>query len=275
MPVHGKEKLCFVIGPIGSDNSEVRIHADWLLEEIIQPAMADFPEYEVKRADQEHRPGLIDAQLINDLQRAELVIADLSTHNPNVFYEIGIRHMAQKPIIHMQLADEKIPFDISLFRAIKFSRVRPKDIRTARDALKRQVEAIHADGYQVENPVTRAGRVVKLEARATPGPRAIQDMAQRASATEQSTTIEQLTLSFGRPRIYYIRFLYNANELKALLTLIRETVNNSVVKAEADHLMVTIQDEDRMRFERFMNSTGFPYGAALNDNGEPRTRRVH
>jgi hypothetical protein len=273
MAYHRKEKLCFVIGPMGSDTSEVRIHADWLLEEIIQPVMADFPEYEVKRADQEHQPGLIDAQLINDLLRAELVIADLSTHNPNVFYEIGIRHMAQKPIIHMQLADEKIPFDVSLYRAIKFSRVRPKDIRTARDALKRQVEAIHADGYQVQNPVTRAGGAVKLEVHATPGQRSIQSLAHRVSKTEQST-IEQLTLSFGRPRIYYVRFLYNANELKALVNLIRETVNSSVVEAELDHLIVTIQDEDRMRFERFMNSTGFPYRAALNDNGEPRTRRL-
>jgi hypothetical protein len=83
-------KLCFVIGPIGPEDSDVRTHADWLLEEIIQPVMNDFPEYQVRRADQDHRPGLIDAQLINDLLTAELVIADLSGLNPNAFYEIGM-----------------------------------------------------------------------------------------------------------------------------------------------------------------------------------------
>ena len=62
------------------------------------PVMAEFPNYQVKRADHDPRPGLIDSQLINDLLNAELVIADLSFVNPNVFYEIGIRHMAQKPI---------------------------------------------------------------------------------------------------------------------------------------------------------------------------------
>src|SRR6266436_2783059 len=164
-----KRKLCFVIGPIGSEDSDVRIHADWLLEEIIQPVMATFLEYdEPKRADQDHRPGLIDAQLINDLLTADLVIADLSGLNPNAFYEIGIRHMAQKPIIHMQLADEKIPFDLSLYRAIKFSFEWPKDIRAAREALQRSIEAIDADGYQIENPVTNARGIVKLEEHATP-----------------------------------------------------------------------------------------------------------
>ena len=47
----------------------------------------------VKRADEDPRPGLIDAQMIKDLLVADLVIADLSGVNPNAFYEIGIRHM--------------------------------------------------------------------------------------------------------------------------------------------------------------------------------------
>jgi hypothetical protein len=116
MPDTLPKKLCFVIGPIGDADSDPRIPADWLLEGIIEPVMAEFPGFTVKRADQDPRPGLIDAQMIDDLLNAELVIADLSFLNPNAFYEIGIRHMAQKPIIHMQLATEKPPFDVSLYR---------------------------------------------------------------------------------------------------------------------------------------------------------------
>jgi len=82
-------KLCFVIGPIGDEGTDFRIHADWLLEGIIQPVLSEFPEFNVKRADHDARPGLIDAQMINDLLNAELVIADLSFSNPNAFYEIG------------------------------------------------------------------------------------------------------------------------------------------------------------------------------------------
>ena len=64
--------LCFVIGPIGDPETEPRIHADWLLEGIIEPVMKQFTGFTVKRADHDPQPGLIDAQLINDLLTADL-----------------------------------------------------------------------------------------------------------------------------------------------------------------------------------------------------------
>ena len=70
------------------------------------------------------------------------MIADLSFFNPNVYYEIGIRHMAQKPIIHMQLASENPPFDLSLYRSIKFSRTKYRDLAAAQEELKRTVKAV-------------------------------------------------------------------------------------------------------------------------------------
>jgi hypothetical protein len=188
------DKLCFVIGPIGDEGTDQRIHADWLLEGIIKPVFADFPEFEVRRADHDPRPGLIDAQMINDLLNAELVIADLSFSNPNAFYEIGIRHMAQKPIIHMQLAGEKAPFDLSLYRAIKFSREQYRDLDVARAQLKASIEATLAKGYQVENPVTNARGRFKLDEYATPGQQIIIDqlraIEQRLSKIESFDEFE-------------------------------------------------------------------------------------
>ena len=89
---------------------------------------------------------------LNDLLNAELVIADLSFLNPNAFYEIGIRHMAQKPIIHMQLATQEPPFDLSLYRAIKFSLTKHRDLGVAAAELKRDnIQYILADSPYVEN----------------------------------------------------------------------------------------------------------------------------
>jgi hypothetical protein len=163
------------------EETEQRVHADWLLEGIIEPVLSHFPEFTVKRADQDPRPGLIDSQMINDLLTADLVIADLTFQNPNAFYEIGIRHMAQKPIIHMQLANEKTPFDVSLYRAIKFSRARYKDLDTARLDLKAAIEAVLAEGYQVENPVTNARGYVKLQEHATSTQRLLVEQIQSVS----------------------------------------------------------------------------------------------
>jgi hypothetical protein len=104
-----KEKLCFVVGPIGDPETVPRNHSDFVLEFIIKPVMAKVPGYVVKRADEFGRPGMIDSQVFTALRDAELVIADLSLANPNAFYEIGIRHMVGKPIVHMQLDTEEIP----------------------------------------------------------------------------------------------------------------------------------------------------------------------
>jgi hypothetical protein len=165
-----EKKLCFVVSPIGKSDSEARTHADWVLDGIIRPVMAmpEFSDFAVKRADDDARPGQIDTHVIDDLLNADLVIADLSLLNPNVFYEIGIRHMVQKPIIHMQLASENVPFDVSLYRAVKFSLAKHRDVEAAKSELEKSVRAVLADGYQVENPVTGARGRIKLEEHATP-----------------------------------------------------------------------------------------------------------
>lgn len=157
-------KTCFVVGPIGNDDSEDRIHADWLLEEIIRPVFEEkFPAFSVIRADKISEPGRIDAQVISALLDSDLVIADLTTLNPNAFYEIGIRHMAQKPIIHMHLEGERIPFDVGMFRSIKFSRRTPGDLRKARTALESVVQVTISADHQIDNPVTMARGKIELQ----------------------------------------------------------------------------------------------------------------
>lgn len=151
-----KKMLCFVISPIGAENSKLRKDADWLLDEIIVPVVNEFSGFFVKRADKENRPGQVDAQLINDLHEAELVIADLTGQNPNVFYEVGIRHMVMRPIIHMRRRGTKAPFDLAHCRVIDFSTNTSQDLQKARDALKAQIQAAMAPNYQAENPVTTA-----------------------------------------------------------------------------------------------------------------------
>jgi hypothetical protein len=190
MSAEPRSKLCFVIGPIGDENSDVRIHADWLLELIIEPVMADFPDFRVQRADKLPQPGLIDAQVINGLLTAELVSADLTKLNPNAFYEIGIRHMVQKAIIHMQVSDEKPPFDVSLYRAIKFSLRRPSDLKDAQARLREQVAAVLAEDYVVENPVTNARGRMSLDQHATPDQKVLLEqmrgIQERLSALESA-----------------------------------------------------------------------------------------
>src|ERR1700687_4206370 len=104
------KKLCFVIGPIGDARTEIRTHADWLLEGIIRPVFKEhFADFRVLRADGIKATGDINSQIINRLMDADLVIADMSLHNANAFYELAVRHMVRLPTIHVIHSDWKIP----------------------------------------------------------------------------------------------------------------------------------------------------------------------
>jgi hypothetical protein len=89
-PASEWSSLCFYVTPIGREGSEERMHSDLFLSAIVEPAVTEF-DLHVVRADQIGKPGMITAQIIEHLVKARLVIADLSFHNPNVFYEVATR----------------------------------------------------------------------------------------------------------------------------------------------------------------------------------------
>jgi hypothetical protein len=91
MPKDKDTKVCFVIAPIGTEGSDVRVRSDQVLKHIITPAARECG-YEPIRADQISEPGLITSQVIQHIVQDPLVIADLTGRNPNVFYELAVRH---------------------------------------------------------------------------------------------------------------------------------------------------------------------------------------
>lgn len=74
--------------------------------------------FEVKRADEIQNPGLINKQIFEYLLKSRLAIADLSFHNPNVFYELAIRHARNLPVVQLIRKSDPIPFDINQSRTI-------------------------------------------------------------------------------------------------------------------------------------------------------------
>src|SRR5947208_2310140 len=91
------KKTCFVISPIDKPDTPIRARADMLLTYIIKRVL-EKPEfgYDVRRADEIQQPGLITRQILETVYLADLVVADLTGHNPNVFYELAVRHAGFK-----------------------------------------------------------------------------------------------------------------------------------------------------------------------------------
>lgn len=94
---------------------------DKTYKNIIQPAVTKAG-YECIRADEIQDTGLIDKSMYLLLLSSELVIADISTYNPNAIYELGIRH-AVKPYSTIVIKEKggKIPFDLDHTRIFQYT----------------------------------------------------------------------------------------------------------------------------------------------------------
>lgn len=116
-PTGGWGKKCFYMTPIGKEGSEERRHADLFMACLIQPAIEPLG-LEVIRADQIGAPGMIATQIIQHLKHCALAIADMSHRNPNVFYEMGLRHAAKLPLVQLIRKSDDLPFDINQVRSV-------------------------------------------------------------------------------------------------------------------------------------------------------------
>ena len=112
-------RKCFVISPIGDEGSETRKRADQLFKYVINP-VCEQCEFNAIRVDKINNSDAITQTIIDHLRSDELVIADMTEHNPNAFFEIGYRSALGKPMIHLKKSGETIPFDIANIRAFDY-----------------------------------------------------------------------------------------------------------------------------------------------------------
>jgi hypothetical protein len=161
------EKTCFLIAPIGDEGSVDRERSDQVRDFVIKPAL-EKSKYVVTRADEISKSGIITSQVIQNIFDADLVIAYLATDNPNVFYELALRHVVRKPFIQIIEEGQKIPFDVSGLRTIQ---LKYGDLRSAENCkiqIQKQVEALEKNPEDVESPVTQAIDVKALRGSSAP-----------------------------------------------------------------------------------------------------------
>ena len=115
--------LCFVIMPFGKkkDADGKEIDFDIIYNSLIHPAI-EAANMESIRADEETVNGIIHKPMYERLILCDYSVADLTTSNPNVFYELGIRH-AVKPYttINIFAAGSTLPFDLNAVRCLPYS----------------------------------------------------------------------------------------------------------------------------------------------------------
>jgi hypothetical protein len=145
-------KPCFIITPIGEINSPINLKAKGLINSVIEPILQEFgfkalPAYAMADS------GSINRQVLKSIISNELVIANLTGLNPNVMYELAVRHAVRLPVIIMAEDDTKLPFDINDQRTIFYSDTLLGS-EIAKPALRSAIEAVlKSKDEPVDNPI--------------------------------------------------------------------------------------------------------------------------
>ena len=137
------EKTCFVISAIGEEGSKIRKEADDKFEFVYSPVLEDLG-YKITRSDKISSPSSISREIVQYLINADLVIADISNENPNVFYELAVRNAIKKPVIVFRSPEQSMPFDIYDKRSIFISSTDPRVWEQSKKELQGHVKMAEA-----------------------------------------------------------------------------------------------------------------------------------
>ncbi|MBC7909515.1 MAG: hypothetical protein H7Y30_03380 [Pyrinomonadaceae bacterium] len=122
-----KNPKAFVIMPFDPEFNSI-------YEQLIKPSLEEAG-YEVSRADSFLDQQNILSDIVRGITTADLIVADLTTNNPNVFYELGLCHGLRIPTVLVAQSIEEVPFDLRSYK-IQIYETHFNKIHKLKDALK-------------------------------------------------------------------------------------------------------------------------------------------
>jgi tetratricopeptide (TPR) repeat protein len=152
-------KICFVVMPFGSKPvGKHKVNFDNIYEKIFKPAVnaVALPEggkLKAARTDKDFFAGDIGQEMFQYLNRSRFVLADITSLNPNVMYEIGVRHAVRESgTAIVRQGDATIPFDINHIKAFPYFYRPEKNADEARHLIRRVLrESLHQNA--LDSPV--------------------------------------------------------------------------------------------------------------------------
>lgn len=152
MSKNDNTKKCFYITPIGDKSSEQYSKLEGLKENVLKPVL-ETRGFKLEVAHTIDSLGSINDQIFDRIVSSELVIVNLTGLNPNVMYELAVRHSFGKPCVMICEYGTKLPFDLSNDRTIFFEDT-IKGCGELKKQLENKIKAAIENGN--DNPVTRA-----------------------------------------------------------------------------------------------------------------------
>lgn len=113
-PIEVDEHVCFIVMPFSIESLNV------VYEDFVRPTLEDRCHLRPQRGDDVFGSNVIMEDITKSIRKARLIIADLTSRNPNVFYEVGIAHALNKQVLLMTQSIEDVPFDLRHRRALVY-----------------------------------------------------------------------------------------------------------------------------------------------------------
>ena len=159
-----ENKDCFVIMPIADCEGYEKGHFGHVYDDIIKPAI-EKTEFRAIRADEVKETNLIHLDILKKLIDAPIAVCDLSTRNPNVLFELGIRQAFDKPVVLIQEKGTQKIFDIAPLRYLEYSKdMKYHEVLESQKKLQEAIEATKA----AEGESGNVNSIVKLMALSAP-----------------------------------------------------------------------------------------------------------
>lgn len=155
---------CFIIMPISDSQEHESGHFMRVYHDIIQPSVISAG-YHPQRADEVNETNFIHLDILKKLIDAPIAICDLSTRNPNVLFELGIRQAFDKPVVLIQEKGTPKIFDIGPLRYLEYSKdMKYHEVLKTQEELKNAIEATKA----AEGDSGNINSIVRLMALTSP-----------------------------------------------------------------------------------------------------------
>ena len=138
-----------------------------------------------------------------------MVVADLSDRNPNVFYELAVRHSLRKPYVQIIQRGDRIPFDVSAIRTIEVDHHDLDSVETAKAEILRQMQSLQRPDAVVDSPISVAVDLDVLRRSGKPEERQLGDLM--ASVADLGTNVASIAQRLEEPSA-----LFPANQLSSL-----------------------------------------------------------
>ena len=125
---------------------------DSVYVDFLKPTLEEIG-FEVIRADDIQDQQNILKSVVDGINRNDLIVADLTANNPNVFYELGLAHALRKPVILVTQSINEVPFDLKSYRLLEYS-THFSRINDAKGKLKEYGEGFLQENIRFGSPIT-------------------------------------------------------------------------------------------------------------------------